>query len=202
MSIANFFDKVSLGASQLLHNYNREKFEELLLSHSILVSFDQNAAETREGKATLDLLTRLLARLYPRLQFEGPSDLKEALEKLALAINPMLDISNVSPTVNIVIGATETKVTCPTFYLGSAEWNCKFSRTKAIESQNSGNPFGAGAAACVGAANLFRTVFKEQLPHSEIDSDFELSLLNLELASSLDSQPVDDLDLGDRKSVV
>jgi hypothetical protein len=40
------------------------------------------------------------------------------------------------------------------------------------------NPFGAGAAACFGAANIFRLLFGAHLPEGKVDTAFSLSLLD------------------------
>jgi len=43
---------------------------------------------------------------------------------------------------------------------------------------DSGNPFGAGAAACFAAANVFRHVFAEQLTGGGPDRQLAVSMLN------------------------
>lgn len=178
MSVANFFDKILLGASQWLKNYDRGSFEAILESHTVLVLFDKNGAETSEGKASLDMVTRLLARLYPNVTFSGPEPMKIELERLAVSINPNIVIESNAVTICIVIGQIENSVEVPTFYIGSEEWICKFSTEKPLGSNDSGNPFGAGAAACMAVANIFRLVFRTNLPHSELDVNFSLSLLD------------------------
>ena len=67
MALANFFDKIHLGAAQILKNYNRSTFETKLLSNCVGLSIGTLALETYEGRVALDLLIRLLARLHPTM---------------------------------------------------------------------------------------------------------------------------------------
>jgi hypothetical protein len=189
MSIANFFDKAALGVSQVLRNYDRSNFESTLLNNQVSVFFDENAAGTREGNALLDLLIRLIARLYPKVEIEGADqELVKDLEFLARSINPNIEFGlPENSTIVICIGLTSKKNNIPTIYAGSNRWVCKFSTKMAVGCSNSNNPFGAGVAACVAAANIFRIIFKEQLPFSYPDNDFTLSLLNYTL--SQDNMP-------------
>jgi hypothetical protein len=180
MAVANFFDKVALGASQLLKNYDQQGFKELLLSQNVLVSYDDDAAEKYEGKVSLDLLIRLLARLYPNLKIQGDGnkEFQQELESLAKKINPQINTEVGEATVCIVVGNTKPTYSIPTFFIGSNSWVCYFSESEPQGSSSSNNPLGAAAAACIGAANLFRHVFSKQLPYSEIDKSFSLSLFN------------------------
>jgi len=180
MALANFFDKVSLGAAQILQGFDRTKFEEILLSHRIMVFYDDSASISFEGKATLDLLIRLLSRLYPNIQIynSDSNSLVSELEVLAKAINPDIELSkSFSPTICIVVGNTKSLFEVPTFYIGSNNWIAHFSQSKPVGSGHSNNPFASGAVACFGAANIFRTVFAEQLPYSKNDEEFSFSLL-------------------------
>lgn len=182
MALANFFDKAALGAAKILKDFDRTAFESLLDKHQVGIVFDKIGGVSSEGKATLDLLVRLLARLYPNLQIidsqlSNPALVKE-LEECAISINPEINLSkNVKPTVYLIVGNTPYKTgKNKKFYLGSHGWTVKFSDKKPVNSGNTQNPFAAGAAACFGAANLFRLVFKDQLPKGNPDKDFALSL--------------------------
>lgn len=184
MSIANFFDKTALGASQVLQNYDRREFEYILLSNQVKIVFDKNGASTREGRALLDILIRLLARLYPKIQIEGcEPELVKELQSLAISINPHIEFgSSEESTVAVCIGLQSKQYDMPTLYAGSDRWVCKFSNERAVGCADSNNPFGAGVAACMAAANVFRIIFREQLPLSNPDNSFSLSLLNYTLS--------------------
>jgi hypothetical protein len=181
MALANFFDKAALSAYQVLKDNNREKLVELLSAQNICIYFDQNAANSTEGKLTLDLIVRLIARLYPIICFDSTSSgqLKAELTRLAQSINLAIDFGDpTKATVCIAVGTTALQNNIPTFYVGSQCWVAGLSIHSPIGSSNSNVPFGAGAAACFAAANLFRLIFKDYLPFGEIDKELVVSLLD------------------------
>jgi hypothetical protein len=181
MAFANFIDKAALNASQVLKNFDRGNFENILQSNIVEIAFDKNAVESSEGRHTLDLLVRLLVRLYPNIKFnsiniDDDSQYRYLLE-LAKSINPEVNISSDEPTIRVVVGKTQLSVdTFPTLYVGSENWIVKFSTEKAVGSSDYNNPFAAGIAACFASANIFRFVFKENLAFGDLDSDFQLSI--------------------------
>src|SRR5258705_136413 len=109
------------------------------------------------------MLVRLLARLYPKLHLQcldGQSQEREHLHELATSINPFIDLNDQAPTTVIVIGDIKVEFPVLTIYAGSDQWLAKFSRNSPQLCGDSVNRFGAGAAACIAAANLFRHVFR------------------------------------------
>lgn len=203
MALANFFDKAALAASQILQGYNKEDFEKRLSAVCIELAFDSKAVNSVEGVATLDLATRLLSRLYPTIIFKSLDFKADAyrnqLENLSKSINPEIELQDLSPFATIIVGDTVVQRDGHTFYIGSNEWTVHFSINQAVGSGTSQNPFGAGAAACFGAANVFRTVFKDQLPHGVADMDFTLSLMNFEKTDLDSASPLanDQVELGE-----
>ncbi|MER9586602.1 E2 ligase fold family C protein [Mesorhizobium sp. M0276] len=124
----------------------------------------------------------MLARLYPVLAIV-PLDMvassqAQALERLAKSINPKFSIrrSGKYATVCVAAGAVHPSLRCPTFFMGSQGWAAKLSRTDPVGSGSSLLPFGAGAASCFAAANVFRTIFASQLTGAELDENIDLSL--------------------------
>ena len=97
MALANFFDKASLGLSQILKGCDRNELERLLWDRTVGIFYDENASTSKEGRATLDLTVRLLARLYPKIRIESTyaNELKDQLAALAKSINPVIDITDV-----------------------------------------------------------------------------------------------------------
>lgn len=190
MALANFFDKAALAASQILQGYSKEDFEKRLEAVTIEVAFDGNAISCPEGLFTLDLTTRLLSRLYPNLYFTALDEVSggytEKLNELAKSINPVINLKADSPFATIMVGSTAISRRDLLFFIGSDEWSVSFSKTKPVGSGNSGNPFGAGAAACFGAANVFRSVFKDQLVNAEPDNDFSVSLFNFQKTGAVE----------------
>lgn len=185
MALANFFDKSAVAASYVLSNYDRSDFERRLIESTVEIAYDYAAINSKEGKATLEMIIKLLARMYPKLIItELGSDIESywlQLEGIAQGINPNIHISNDQPAVSVCVGNTAIERDVPVFYLGSDNWIINFSDTKPVGSGSSENPFAAGAVACYGAANIFRHVFKDQLKNAQYDTDFSLSLLDYEL---------------------
>lgn len=189
MALANFIDKAALNASQVLTNFDRGNFESILLRNTVEIAFDKNAVNTSEGRCSLDMLTRLVVRLYPKIKFRSinldDNSHHQHLLNLAKSINPVIDISEDNSTVRVVVGQTELPSNdIPTIYIGSENWIVKFSTKSPVRSADHNNPFAAGIAACIAAANIFRIVFKDNLPHGNLDQDFQLSIYTLSKAFS------------------
>ena len=179
MALANFFDKIHFGAAQILKNYNRSAFETKLLSNCIGLSVGNLALQTYEGRVALDLITRLLARLYPNIKFiitsteqDGASYINQ-LESIAREINPNIELSDdQEETFLICIGSdSENNRSIPTFYLGSDNWKAFHSTTTPQKIGVSQNPFGAAAAVCIAYSNLFRFMFADELGKPLLDDN-------------------------------
>ena len=101
----------------------------------------------------VDLLVRLLARLYPTITFRAEQDKELADEASALAsrINPRIDLSG-KPTVEIVIGQTRIRRCAPQrIFVGSNGWNATISTRSSQACGDSDNPFGAGGCGMYGS---------------------------------------------------
>lgn len=197
MALANFFDKLALAASQILQGYDRTEFENRLSRSAIEIAFDGNAVKSNEGKATLELTIRILARLYPKIaltQLEpNVIDYKQQLTYLAQAINPEIELDAKYTVATVSIGSTGITRETPVFYIGSDGWNVRFSQYAPVGSTDSLNPFAAGAAACFGAANVFRHVFADQLKNAHLDTAFNLSLIDFEKKNNSGEVPRNDI---------
>ena len=207
MALAEYFGKNVQAASLLLQGFDAEAFRKLLEEETIGIAFDKAAAAAQEAKATLDLVVRLLARLYPKIALisvdRQGEKLRESLDTLAREINPRIDVIDAPGHVTkwLVVGQSTPKMEGPrkqVIYLGSNNWISMLSTKTAVGSGNSSNPFGAGAAACFGAANLFRCVFGEQLFGSQLDAELRFSTLDLDpAASQKKNSALGEVDLGE-----
>jgi hypothetical protein len=189
MAIANFFEKASVAASQALRGLDYDDLVNLLEQRIVGIAFDEQACTTVEGWWTTELLANLLARFYPRLSF-FPQDSSAAMRigeliELALAINPKIEIveSEVEPDAVAVVGSRATSLKCPQIYVGSKNWTVSVSSFRPVGSSTFANPFSAGAAACFGAANIFRTIFSDKLGLADNAESFELSLRTFKFES-------------------
>ncbi|OGX81646.1 E2 ligase fold family C protein [Hymenobacter coccineus] len=185
MEVANFFNKSALAASHVLQGFDPALFVARLAATPVALAFDKHATSSPEGQATLDLAARLLARFYPRVPLQ-PLDEESHAYAVILAgvmhgIHPGIDVTEAEAVARLIVGRTVVPPTgAACFYIGSDGWVAKYSPLGPVGSGSLANPFGAGAAACIGVANIFRTVFADQLPGSITDEAFTLSLLSYE----------------------
>lgn len=199
MALAKYFSKNLLAISQVLKKGSSDDFRETLDKNVIGIAFD-DTINSSEGKIAFDLTIRLLSRLYPKLKFidySSGSDY-QALLALSKSINPDIEHVDEVANVTIVIGSTEHKDNNgnPVFYIGSEGWIAKFSQLSPVGSGSEQNPLGAGFAACVGASNVFRYVFRNFIDDAKFDEHFAFSLLTLEHANTLTKSKGLDFDIG------
>ena len=212
MALAPFLDKITQSASSMLAGFNPTAFTSQLSRQRVGLIVDAQAAASVEGRVTAELALDLLARLYPIVDVVplGTGGGQEALAcrllTVARQINPLIEGgTSVVPgtTAALVVGNTPVPseiASMPLVYIGSDGWLAKASTDGPVGSCNSTNPFGAGAAACIGAANAFRAVFGAQLTRSDLDRQVTLSLLDYEIgtSSSHKNPPLPDvIDLGE-----
>ena len=183
MALANFFDRAATAASQVLADFEYAAFATLLARQVVGVALDGAAAGSPEGQATLDLTVRLLSRLYPSISIlpldNDAGETATALQHLAKSINPKIAAACAARrmTICLAVGDTRPAVACPTIFVGSHGWRARLSSARPVGSGPTGNPFGAGAAASFGAANVFRAIFAQQLVGGVADTAIDLSLL-------------------------
>lgn len=206
MAVANFFEKAAMGASQILNGVDAETLSARLEDTIITVAFDASAVASSEGRLTLELCVNMLARFYPVLHLLPLDDDSKKdgsrLKELATAINPEIEFANNPETITIslVVGNSQIpdNAEAPTIYLGSDKWIARISQAAPVGSIDSNNPFGAGAAACVGVANVFRYVFRDTLEKAELDEELSLSMFDFEVNTSEPTNPdIRGIDLGD-----
>jgi hypothetical protein len=191
VGFARFFGKSAISAASLLRRFDDAEFRRKLATSVVGIAYDDSAASTAEGQRTLDLLVDLLARLYPTVAIEeleasSPehSHVLARLSSRARAINPEITLLTELDQVTAlaVVGATAVEglvATCDpsVIYVGSSGWIARASTHKPVGSSPTDNPFGAGAAACIAAATIFRSMFADELEQRGVP---ELSALSAE----------------------
>ena len=174
MAIADFFSRDAVAISQILEGFQTDAFIEKLQNVQVAIVFGEEAATTRDGRELLDLFVRLAARLYPSLTFiTVPEERQFANELMMLAssINPNVESSKIgSVDVALAVGSDAPETEVQTIYAGCQGWFARVGTEGPYSTSDVGNPFGAGFAACLAAANLFRCLF---LPEgtTSLDSD-------------------------------
>ena len=176
MALADFFPRDAVAISQVLQGFQTDAFVGKLESVRVAIAFGEEAATSRDGRELLDLLVRLTARLYPSLAFVTvPAADQCAAELTALAcnINPNIELSPPSAyNIGLAIGVDAPTVDAPTIYAGCDDWLARVGTEGPYGTSDAGNPYGAGFAACLAAANLFRFLF---LPKGTTLLDVDIS---------------------------
>ena len=191
MALADYFFRDSVAISQVLRGLDADLFTRDLERLRLAIAFGENAASSRNGRELLDLSVRLAARLYPSLAFAAvPSAerLADELIALAVSINPNIDASRGgSAAACLSIGMDAPIVSAPTVYAGCDGWLGRVGIERPYRTSDLCNPFGAGFAACLAAANLFRFLL---LPDGEITFDPDSSF-SIRRSIVADSRRVD-----------
>jgi len=178
MALADYYGRSALAASQILAGFDEQRIRAVLESARVGLAIGTDAAECNEGHNIVDLLIRLLARLYPTLVIRneiGAQHVADRARSLAISINPSIDFA-CDPTVEIAIGTRLPPTRdCPRIFVGSDNWQAFVSNKEPRTLGSSGNPFGSGTAASLGAANVFRWIF--QRGEASLDTDSTFSVL-------------------------
>jgi hypothetical protein len=160
MALADYFHRAAIATAQILEGFSEEAIRERLETASVGIKFSLEATRLTEGRTSLDLLVRLLARLYPSLNIHSPATaLRDELAGLARSINPAIEILT-DGEVAVLVAVGEVDAAAPvTIRVGSDAWTAYLSTDASVPVGDSSNPFGAGVGAALGASNVFRAVF-------------------------------------------
>lgn len=182
MALADYFQRNAVAAAQVIAGFDEAAFRDQLSATRVGLGFGREAASSPEGRALLDMTVRLLARLYPVLEVRvaaGADAAAAEIADLARAINPRIELTEGSDAaVGIAVGTDAPAFAPLTFFAGSDAWDARLSTTATRAVGPSENPFGAGAAACFAAANVFRAVFLDR-DGGLSDRDLVFSALDL-----------------------
>ena len=163
MALADFFPRDAVALSQVLQGFQTDAFIQKLQGARVAISFGEEAATTRDGRQLLDLTVRLAARLYPSVTFAtvpAGGQFADELTVLASNINPNIKVSRTGTSnVCLAIGMDAPAVDAPTIHAGCDGWSARVGTEGPYGTSDLGNPFGAGFAACLATANLFRLLF-------------------------------------------
>lgn len=164
MALADYFQRDAVAISQVLQGFQSDAFTDRLKGITVAIAFGKQAAMSRDGQDLLDLTIRLVARLYPNLLIISSSDgdqFGRYLSGLAKAINPNIKVRRRGGCADVAlsVGTDAPLVDATTVYAGCDGWSARVGINGPYGISDLGNPFGAGCAACLGAANIFRHLF-------------------------------------------
>lgn len=169
MALAEFYHRGAVAASQVLQGFDETAFRARLEGVSVAIDLAPDAAASGAGRALADLAVRLVARLYPAIRITAQEALREQLVGLALSINPAIDVAGASEAaLGIGIGRGARPAARSIHFAGCTGWSAQVSRNAALPVARTEVPFGAGAAACLAATNLFNEVFTDGVPSPEL----------------------------------
>lgn len=200
MARADYFERAIQAAGHVLGGLDQNAFLEKVDTHRVAIAFDASARCT-EATACLDLLVRLIARFYPSIALtpleDGCDEVLTDLKALARQINPKIAIARRLQAASdiVVVGTTAPALQNgqTPIYVGSDGWIARLSRNAPVGSGTSSNPLGAGVAACLAAANVFRGLFTT----AALDNELTLSALDLDPASASPANPpIHGIDIG------
>jgi hypothetical protein len=198
MAMADYFQRAAIAVSQVLGGYDADAIHERLEGVTVGITYDPSSTAHAEGESLVDLTVRLLARLYPTLRIEGGGD-ADRWADLARRINPRVEIADSPADVAVGIGPAPAAISERHIFAGSNGWDARVSSSGPLPTGESSNPIGAGLAACLASANIFRQVFT---PDAGDDRDLTISGLELESRATRESRALDSAVLGDRTVLV
>jgi len=176
MALAPFFERV-LGALGGHLAVSRESLDQMLERTTVGIECGKTLSENDRWIA--ELSTNLLSRLYPRLFLSGPDAVCEALQALALRINPQIEFVRKSRgSIGICVGAIGE---AGSLYPKASGWVAHLGHARG-RSRGPSNPYSSAAAATFACAELFRRTFLK----TPAEPDVSVSLLNFDSATGGD----------------
>lgn len=206
MALAKFFQRAALSAGQAVRTLGQEALAARLQAAVPAVVFDGAVSVREEGRVALELTVNLLARLYPEIAVVAvdakAASLRDELMALAQSINPEIEVRSSANAAQITVAAVSRPITAstPVVYLGSDGWTARVSSAEPLASGDSPIPFGAAAAACLAAANVFRHLFQSELGGGYLDRSASLSLACMN-AGAVVGPPTCNVDIGEWRLV-
>ncbi|MDQ3934434.1 MAG: ThiF family adenylyltransferase [Actinomycetota bacterium] len=160
MSLPRFLDRVVDAAAPALGGLERDAVRSKLEGTSVTLVAGERANDGA-GRAGGLLTANLLARLYPRIQLEGPQEFVEAAKSEIVLVNPRADIGPREDKSAAALGYETSTVEKASVSVCARGWNA-YVDSSVDESEPAAGP-AALAAAALGVAELFRLVFAAQL---------------------------------------
>ena len=175
MTIPDYFQRNAVAISQVISGLDEQRLASRVTDVCIGVTIGPDAGGD-EGRAMADLLVRLLARLYPSIiiREEGAGGVGDEVCALARRINPRgRPVGSADNRGGRRYRRARGGRPLESVFAGSRGWSAKLSTRNPQGCGASNNPFGAGLAACLAAADVFRHVF---LPGAELDGECEIAV--------------------------
>lgn len=187
--IPRFFARVHAAVGRYLA-VDRAGLEKRL--DAVLVGLQCGQAGDVNGAWVGELLVNQLARLYPRICIYGDDGTAEALRRIAKGINPGVELTE-DPSLATALVSIGSDPPEGALQVGSVGWSAFVGTPIPANVAKAPNPFGAGAAAALAAAAVFRRAI---LADAATWSPTKLNLLAFEDPQGPDDYDLRPLDLG------
>lgn len=178
MALAPFFSRTysALGAHL---GITRAELEKILSGHIVGIHVGKACSADGNEKWISELVVNLLARLYPTLAISGHATACDNISKIALDINPDIDIKDDSEEKTIItVYVGETATSDNGFTTGAHGWVAHVGTNTNGKTSGPLNPYSSGAAAALAAWRVFQTVFTQKTLVAQELPDISLSLLD------------------------
>lgn len=197
MAVPPFFDRTSLAVAGALGTpeVSAASLKARLADFVVEVAFHSSSALESDSWAA-ELLVNLLARLYPAVRVVAPPAEKLRLERIARSINPNVDLTSPGLASVVVAAGDGPSHLQGAVHMRSDGWVARIGSAPWPAPRGPANPYGAAAAACFAAGEVFRRAFSDCIPTHGRDN-LSVSLLDYsEEAGSMDELPAV-LDVGE-----
>jgi len=176
MALAPFFSRAYSAVGAHL-GITREELSVALSGNLVGIHLGKSCVVEGNEKWISELLVNILARLYPMLSVSGNDDAIENISKIALSINPDIEIVVRPEEATVVVCVGETTKMHNGFTATASGWVARVG--KSIECNLPGvSPYSAGASAALAAWRVFYTLFTNHAASGKIIPDISLSLLD------------------------
>lgn len=164
MSLPRFLSRIVDATAPALGGLDRTAVEAKLKTTSVTLVGSERAADGA-GRAGFLMAANLLARLYPNIVLVGPDAVVAAAEGEVVLVNPVATVSTTTVTTNatLVYDATDDGATADvgaTVAVAARGWNVYIDD---LPGPAPAAPAAALLAAVVGVAEVFRSVFADEL---------------------------------------
>jgi Prokaryotic E2 family C/ThiF family len=200
MALPAYFRRSAVAVAQILAGFDEEAIRKRLDDVVVGLAVSREVSTGPEGQALVDLTVRLLARIYPCLRLEGDADL-DPVADLARAINPEIELTTEDAHMAVALGNTPPAIAPVQVFAGSSGWDAEISVDEPRPVGLGANPIGAGIAACIACANVFRLVFLDD-GDERLDRNLTLSGLDLTRGPSRQQVALDGVELGESAVLV
>ena len=171
---------------------------ELITGTSIRIVVSAEAITTFSGQILVYQLATLTARLFDRIELFGDAtaqchpDLSllsgpflTSLRELLPRLRPLTPAPVSIKSITVVVGRGSD--TTGDIFVGATAWGVRLSKTGPQSVADTKNPIGALAAGTLGASEIFKVVFQNQLPGAVTAPGYTLSLVDYQEA--VDQEP-------------